>query len=799
MKFTLGWLKEYLDTSASVTEVGDKLTALGLEVEGIHDAASALAAFTVAKVLEAKPHPNADKLRVCTVETASGIVEVVCGAPNARTGMKAVYAPIGATIPVSGDVLKKAKIRGVESNGMLVSERELGLSDEHEGIIELPEGTPLGAPFATVRGLDDPLIEIAITPNRQDCLGVHGVARDLAAPGLGRLKPLTIRSVPGKFASPLKVALQFDANTAAACPYFVGRYVRGVKNGPSPEWLQRRLRAIGLRPISALVDMTNFMAFAFARPLHVFDADTVAGALHVRLSRPGETLAALNGKTYELDGEVTVIADTDGPLAMGGVIGGEASGCTAETKNVFIESALFDPLRTAATGRRYQIESDARYRFERGVDPEFVVAGIEEATRLVQELCGGEASELVIAGAVPAWRRSYDLRPTRVASLGGLDLPEVEIKHILTALGCTVEPAGIVLKVTPPSWRRDIDGEADLVEEVVRVHGLNAIRGVPLPPLPRAPGSALTVPQRRVRTAKRALAARGLMEAVTFSFLPSKLAGHFGGGQPELILVNPISADLDAMRPSLLPNLLTAVGRNLNRGLENPALFEVGPTYANDTPEGQSRVAAAVRQGTIGARHWSGPQRPLDAYDAKADALAVLEACGAAIATAQVVAGAPPWYHPGRSGTVRLGPKAVLAYFGELHPGVLRELDIRGPVVAFEVFLDAIPLPKAKGTNRPKLNAPDLLAVERDFAFVVDAAVDAADLVRAAEKADPLVAAVSVFDVFAGKGVAEGKKSIAIAVRLQPVTATLTDAEIEAVAARIVAAVVKATGAALRA
>ena len=795
MKFTLGWLREHLETGAGAAAIAEKLTAIGLEVEGVSDPAAALGAFTVARVAEARPHPNADRLQVCTVETGAGTFEVVCGAPNARTGMKAVFAPAGTFLPGLGEKFRKAKIRGVESEGMLVSEREIGLSDEHEGIIELGPDAVVGAPFAEAAGLDDPVIDIAITPNRQDCLGVAGIARDLAAAGAGLRKEPKIAAVPGTYDSPLGVELRFDAAAASACPYFVGRHVRGVQNGTSPEWLQKRLRAIGLRPISALVDITNYMTMAYARPLHVFDADAVAGGIHVRLSRPGETLAALDGKTYTLDGEVTVIADDDGALALGGVMGGEASACTAETTSVFLESALFDPVRTAATGRRTGIESDARYRFERGVDPEFAEPGIEEATRLVLELCGGEASRLVFAGAVPVWRRTYSLRPARVHSLGGLELPEDATRGILDALGFAVEVAGDRFTVTPPPWRPDIDGEADLVEEVVRIHGLDSVPAVPLPRMRVAAEGILTAGQKRVRAAKRTLAARGMLEAVTWSFTSQALAGRFGGGG--LVLANPISSELDAMRPSGLPNLIAAAGRNLDRGAAHIALFEVGPTYWGYGPDEQGSAAAGVRQGDAEPRHWSAAPRPVDGLDAKADALAVLAACGTAADAMTVEAGAPAWFHPGRSGSLRQG-RAVLAHFGEVHPGVLADLGVKGPVAAFEVFLHALPAAKRKGTARAKLDAPDLPAVERDFAFVVAEDVAATDVLRAAEKADPLAESVRLFDVFTGAGVPAGHKSLAIAVRLQPRERTLTDAEIEAISARIVQAVAKTTGAALR-
>ena len=799
MKFTTGWLAEHLETEASLDEIVGALTDLGLEVEGVSDPAATLAAFTTARVLEARPHPDADRLRVCTVETKDGIFEVVCGAPNARTGMIGVFAPAGAYIPGTATKLRKSKIRGIESNGMLVSEREMGLSDEHEGIIELDQSVPIGEPFAKVLGLDDPVIDVAITPNRQDCLGVQGIARDLAAAGVGAFKETVIAPTAGVFESPIGVSLKFSDETRDACPYFVGRAIRGVKNGPSPAWLQQRLLAVGLRPISALVDMTNYMTLSFARPLHVFDGDKVHGGLHVRLSRAGEQLLALDGKAYELDDAVTVIADEGGALAMGGVIGGEASACTPETTTVFIESALFDPVRTAATGRRYQVESDARYRFERGVDPEFTEPGIEEATRLVLELCGGEPSALVIAGDVPEWRRTVTLRDDRTAKLGGIEVAAEEQVRILGALGFGVKTEGSDLEVAVPSWRSDIHGEPDLVEEITRVLGFDAIAPVPFRGASAVAQPVLRSRQRRARAAKRALAARGLLEAVTWSFTSARLAALFGGGAETLRLANPISSELDAMRPSALPNLMAAGRRNLDRGAEDFGLFEVGPYYTGTNPEDQATEAAGVRFGMAEPRQWSAGARDVDAYDAKADALAALEASGAPMAKARVEAGGSAWFHPGRSGTVRLGPAVAMATFGEFHPSVLAAMDLSGPAAGFQVFLDAVPGPKAKRkTAKSGYDAPDLPAVVRDFAFLVEAGVVAADITGAAGRADPKIAGVTLFDVFTGTGVAEGRKSIAIAVRLQPTETTFTDVEIDAIAERIVAAVAKATGAELR-
>jgi phenylalanyl-tRNA synthetase beta chain len=801
MKFTLSWLKDHLETDAGIETIAERLTALGLEVEGIQDRAKALAPFTIARVVSAERHPNADKLQVCRVDTGSETIQVVCGAPNARAGLLGVFARVGTFIPGSDLTLKKGVIRGVESHGMLCSERELGLSDEHNGIIELPETAPVGASFAQWRGLADPVIEIALTPDRADCAGVRGIARDLAAAGLGRLKPLSgghLESAPlhGAFPSPIPVRIEHTG----ACPLFIGRHIKGVRNGPSPRWLQDKLTAIGLRPISALVDLTNYLTMDIARPLHVFDADTLAGGIIARLARTGETLKALNGKEYTLDDTMTVIADHDGVLGLAGVVGGEPSGCTEDTVNVFVECALFDPVRTAATGRKLAIDSDARYRFERGVDPAAAYEGMERISRLILEICGGTPSELVVAGKVPDWHRTLTLRSSRVAHLGGVDLPLDRQVAILEALGFgVVSRHDGEVEVSVPSWRADIGGEADLVEEVLRVQGFDAIPVVPLPRIAAVTHPALDGRQRRNGFVRRTLAARGLMEAVTWSFLASSAAARFGGTDPDLRLLNPISADLDAMRPSVLPNLIQAAGRNADRGWPDAGLFEIGPAFRNATPGSQDLVAAGVRAGAMVPRHWAVATRPVEAFDAKADALAVLEAAGAPAANLQITTDAPDWYHPGRSGVLRLGP-AMLGRFGELHPAVLEALGAKGPMVGFEVFLDAVPQPKKKpGTARPLLKLPPFQPIRRDFAFVVDAGVEADRLVRAARGADKaLVREVAVFDRYQGPNLGEGRKSLALAVTLQPTERTLTDAEIEAVAARIVAAVTKSTGGVLR-
>jgi phenylalanyl-tRNA synthetase beta chain len=801
MKFTLSWLKDHLETDASLNEITDALTALGVELEEIHDPAKDLEAFTVGYVVEAKQHPNADRLRVCIVDTGSEKIQVVCGAPNARTGMKGVFAPAGTHIPGTGVDLKKGVIRGEESNGMLCSEREMGLSDEHEGIIDLPENAPVGESFAKLMGLDDPVIEIAITPNRGDCLGVHGVARDLAAAGIGTLKPLTAtEAVEGTFESPVQWKRDFPEGQEQACPMVVGRYFRGLKNGPSPDWMQHRLLAIGLRPISALVDITNYVTYDMGRPLHVFDAGKLeGGTLTMRLAKAGEKIMALDGKEYELDENMTCIADGKGVHGIAGVMGGEVTGCTGDTTEMFLEVALFDPIRTAATGRKLGIESDARYRFERTVDPASALWGAEVAARLVLEICGGEASELSVAGEMPDTDKLVTLRPDRVATLGGVDMKADDQRNILEALGFATNIKGGKITAATPSWRPDIDGEACLVEEILRVNGFDNIPVVPLDRDSALPEQILTVGQRREGFARRTLAGRGMMEAVTWSFMHEDQAGLFGGVSDALRLDNPISADLSVMRPSMLPNLLAAAGRNADRGYGDVGLFEVGPTWRDDTPAGEDILAAGLRTGRSGPRHWTQAPRPVDAFDAKADALAVLAACGAPVDNLQVSRDAPNWYHPGRSGALRLGPN-VLAWFGELHPRVLTAMDVKGPAAGFEIFIHKAPKPRTKGgKGRPLLKPSLFQPLGRDFAFVVDMAVTAESLIRAAKGADKvLIVDVRLFDIYEGKGVGEGKKSVAIAVTLQPTERTLTDEDIEKVSASIIAAVAKQTGGTLR-
>jgi len=800
MKITLDWLKVHLETDASLNEITDKLTMLGLEIEGVSERSKGLEDFVVGHVVEANKHPDADKLQVCLVDNGSEKVEVVCGAPNARKGLKGVFAASGSYVPGIDVTLKKAKIRGVESNGMLLSEREMGLSDEHEGIVELPEDAIVGSSAVEVMGLSDPVIEIAITPNRGDCLGVRGIARDLAAFGMGTLKPLDAAPVKGTFDSPIKVHMDLDAEHADACPQFVGRYIRGVKNVESPKWLKDRLLAIGLRPISALVDITNLMTIDHCRPLHVFDADKVHGDIHVRMAKDGEKILGLDGKEYELDEDMTVIADDKFADAMAGVMGGEVSGCTEETVNVFVEAALFDPIRTATTGRKLNLQSDARFRFERGIDSQFLEPGMEIATRLIMDICGGEASKIVSAGAPPDRSLSISFRPSRIKGLAGVDVEQEEMKRILGVLGFDVSGSGEAWDVGVPTWRNDIVGEACLVEEIVRVFGYDKIPTTPMQRDEVVPHAAWNSDQRRRGDVRRALAARGLVEAVTVSFMALDQARLFGGGVDDLKLVNPISADLDIMRPSILPNLIAAAGRNADRGLADCPLFEVGPQFSGDEADGQQMVATGIRSGRSGRRNWAESPRDVDVFDAKADALGALAAVGAPTDKLQTFSEAPGWYHPGRSGTLNLGPKTVLAAFGEIHPGVLTKMGIKGPVAGFEVYLDNLPRQKKnKGTTRSLVQLSQFHAVNRDFAFVVDDAVSADALMRAARSADKvLISDVAVFDLFQGGNLGEGRKSLALNVTIQPTEKTLTDAEIDAVCGKIIAAVEKATGGTLR-
>jgi phenylalanyl-tRNA synthetase beta chain len=788
MKFTLSWLKDHLDTKASVEEISEKLTTLGLEVEGVEDQGAALRPFIVGEVKQAEQHPNADRLRVCTVDTGNGTLQIVCGAPNARADIKVAVSRPGDMIPSTGQVLKAGSIRGVESQGMLCSAKELGLSDESDGILELPEDTHAGQSLVEALNLGDPVIEIAVTPNRADCASVYGVARDLAAAGMGTLKPIEVERMHGQFTSPVNVTIADDARTA--CPLFAGRTIRGLANKPSPPWLQDRLRAIGLRPISALVDVTNYMTHDLGRPLHVFDTGRMQGNLHIRFARSGESLPALNGKTYEMKPNYLVLADDAGVASLGGIMGGEATGCTTDTTDVFLEVALFDPAIVAVAGRELQINSDARYRFERGVDPEFVMDAVEIATKMIVDLCGGEASQVVSVGTVPGTRRELTLREERVRTLGGMDVPADRQLKLLESIGCRFEGTTII----PPSWRGDLTREEDLVEEIMRLEGYDRIPALFLPPLGGKREPAINPAQRRIRQARRLLAARGLHEAITFAFMSSETATRFGGIEDSLKLVNPISVDLDGMRASILPNLVEAAARNAARGLRDVALFEVGAIYARD---GQSNVAGLLRCGDAVSRGWRQAGRAAGVFDIKEDVQALLAEIGAPDSLA-VEAGGPEWYHPGRSGAFKLGHK-VIARFGELHPSVAEAMNCPSPCAIAEIFFDALPEPRRKGTERPALNLSPFQAVSRDFAFVVAGDVPAEAIVKAAKAADKtLIETVDIFDVYTGDGVEQGHKSVAVGVSLQPVDHSLTDAEIEAVSQAIVKSVTEATGAKLR-
>lgn len=796
MKFTLSWLKQHLDTQASPEQIAEKLTALGLELESMEDRAKLYEPFRVAYVEKAEQHPDADRLKVLIVDTGKEKLQVVCGAPNARTGMKGIFAPDGSFIPGTGVTLKKGVIRGQESNGMMVSEREMGLSDEHNGIIEVDAQLSIGTPFADIYGLNDIVFDIAVTPDRADCAGILGIARDLATAGLGTLRPRNSAPVKGTFPNPISVKIE----DPQGCPLFLGRYIRGVRNGPSPQHLSDKLKAVGLRPISTLVDITNYFSIDSCRPLHVFDADKLKGNITVRSAKDGETLEALNDKSYTLSSGMIAVCDDSGVIGLGGIMGGISTSVEDGTVNVYLECAYFDPYRTAKTGRSLEIISDARYRFERGVDPVFTIEGMELATRMILDLCGGEASDVFVAGSVPAWQRSYDFDPAYTAKLSGVEVKENEQISILKALGFDIQGAKAPYRVTPPSWRADVVGRADLVEEIVRVKGYDHIPALPVRSAGAVPGAAETENSARSRKARAALAARGMMECVTWSFMKKEIANLFGANDnPALSLTNPISSELSQMRPSILPNLIEAAQKNSDRGYRHSALFEVGPAFSSVKQDGQKTVAAGVRHVAKGSRHWSGAEahRTVDALDAKADALAALEAAGAPVANIQISRDAPDYYHPGRSGSLRLGNN-VLAYFGEIHPAVLEGMDVKGPVAGFEAFLNNAPQTKKKTSARPLLTLSPFQPVERDFAFLVDEKTESDALMRAARSADKMIDTIEVFDIYQGKGVEPGKKSVAINVIIQPKDKTLTDTDIESISKKIVETVAAKCGASLR-
>ena len=800
MKFTINWLKTHLETDANDEEICDTLTNIGLELEEFEDKSAQYAPFKVAYVESAEQHPDADKLKVCIVKTENSTEQVVCGAPNARTGMKGIFAPSGTYIPGIDLTLKKTKIRGVESNGMLVSEREMCLSDEHEGIIDVDDEYEIGTPMADIFKLDEKLIEIGLTPNRADCAGVRGIARDLAAAGLGTLFEQDKSAVKGTFKSTIDVKIE-DTD---GCDLFYGRMIKNIKNGPSPDWLQNMLKSIGLRPISALVDITNLMTMDNARPLHVYDADKVKGDIVVRETKAGEKFDALNDKSYEAIDGICGITDDSGLIGFGGIVGGVSTGCDEDTVNVFVESAYFNPMRIARAGRDINIQSDARYRFERGVDPEFTSVGIEMATRLILELCGDdetEVSEVVKAGDEPEWKRTIEFDPEFTKKLCGVAVDAKEQINILERLGFEVKGKGNALKVTPPSWRGDVEGPADLTEEVTRIYGFDKIEPVSVRSDKSVTASAETLNLSRARTARAAMTNAGLNECVTWSFMPKHLATHFGSNDnAALTLSNPISSELDQMRPSILPNLIEAAGRNADRGYINVALCEVGPVFQSQKPDGQDYMAAGLRAGEKTTRHWTNDQneRGVDAYDAKADALAVLEACGAPAGNAQISRDAPGYYHPGRSGVLRLG-KNIIAQFGEIHPAILEEMDIKTPMAGFEVFIENIPQPRQKGTAKKLLKLSAFQPVSRDFAFVVKDEVSGDDVVRAAKSADKkLITDAEIFDVYTGKGIEDGHKSLALNITIQPIDATLTEDQLEEIMNNVIDTVANKCGGVLR-
>jgi phenylalanyl-tRNA synthetase beta chain len=796
MKFTLSWLKMHLDTAATVGQVADTLNAIGLEVEGIENPAEKLSAFRIARVLTAAPHPQADKLQVLSVDAGDGPLQVVCGAPNARAGLVGVFGAPGAVVPANGMVLKIAAIRGVESNGMMCSVRELELGDEHDGIIELPEDAPVGASFAGYAGIDDPVFDIAITPNRQDCMGVRGIARDLAAAGLGTLKPLAVPDIKGS--GPSKIEIRTD--DLEGCPAFYGRTISGVTNGTAPDWMARRLKAVGQRSISTLVDITNYVMLDLGRPSHAYDMAKLTGPVVARRATMGETVTVLNGKTFTLSPDMTVIADANEVHDIAGIMGGEHSGIADDTTDVLLEIAYFTPERIAKTGQALALTSDARTRFERGVDPAFLDDAVAILTGLIVEHCGGRPSEIVRAGTPPLDGRTLSYDPTMCARLGGIDVPTTVQQAILVRLGFGVTSDGYgpedggLLNVTIPRWRRDVDGPADLVEEVVRIVGLDNIFSTPLPRTDGVARPTATPVQKVERRVRRAAAARGLNEAITWSFISETEAAAFGGG--DWTLANPISEELKVMRPSLLPGLLSAAQRNLNRSAESVRLFEIGRRYLTDK---EHLTAAVVLAGERTPRGWAtGKAQSFDAFDAKAEALALLEAAGAPIENLQVMTEVGAHYHPGQSGTLRLGPKTVLASFGMLHPTTAKAFDLSGAVAACEVYLDTVPAKRTSGFMRTAYMPPALQVVRRDFAFLVPVDVTSEVLVRAVKGADKAaITDARLFDVFTGPGVPEGRKSLAVEVTLQPAEKSFAEEELAAIAAKVVA-VAEKLGATLR-
>ena len=799
MKFTLDWLKDHLDTDLELTRICEGLVMCGLEVEGIENPADALRAFQVAEIISAEPHPEADRLQICRVQTGEEELQIVCGAPNARAGLKTVLAPIGTYVPGLDITIKKGNIRGEASNGMLCAAAELGLSEESDGIMELPADAPVGTSYVDYAGLDDPVIEIAITPNRGDCLGVYGIARDLAAAGFGTLKPLDTTPLKGSYDSPV----QWDIKPAARdyAPLVSGRHFKGLTNGPAPDWMARRLIAVGQRPISALVDITNYVMLDLGRPLHAYNGDAIKGdALWIDLAKGGETITALNEKTYEAPADMLIIGDAEGPDDIAGIMGGERTGVQDDSSSIFLEIAIFDPIKVAMAGRQLGLHSDARYRFERGLDASSPVDFAGHIARLILDICGGEASQLVLAGAGVNWMRQISFNPAKTIALTGVDVAPSAQAEILEKLGFLVDQTDASnWQVQPPSWRNDIDGAADLVEEIIRIAGYDKLPMVSLPKTATVARPAYAAHQLRAVMLRRHLAAEGLMEAVTFSFMKSSDAAVFGGGAAHLHLANPISADLDCMRPSILPNLLQATGRNLKRGEQNIRLFEVGPVFAGTNPEDQHISCAALYQGQALLPDWQQSARSLDVFDAKSGLMDCLALLGLNPANLQITADAPEWFHPGQSGVVRLGKKPI-AIFGRLHPSVEKWFDVKGPIFAFEFNLDDVPASRKKGAAKPLLTLNPLQAVSRDFAFILNQDVSAEALLRAVRGADKThISDVSLFDLYAGDRLQDGQKSLAVKVTLQPQKSTFSEDDLNQISEAVIAAVAKHCGGVLRA
>lgn len=786
MKFTLSWLKEHLETNLSLEQMCDALVDLGIEVESIENKAKGLEPFVIVQILDVAKHPNADKLRLCKVTDGKTTYDVVCGAPNVYQNMKTVFADIGTYVPGLNMTLKKAEIRGVPSNGMLCSSQELGLEGDEKGIIDLGKNAPTGQRLVDYLGLTDPIIDVSVTPNRPDWLSVRGIARDLAAKQLGTIKKLPLKTLPSSTShAPFKVNLDFKEDQPA-CSLFEGRFIKGVKNGESPDWLKRKLTSIGLRPISALVDITNYLTHDLCRPLHIFDADKIKGDLSLRFSRQGETLEALDNKTYTLDNNMVVIADKTGVISLGGIIGGISTSCETTTQNVFLEAALFDPIVTAQTGRKLGILSDARYRFERGIDPKSVRLGIDYGTQLILDLCGGESSEIVTAGSEPTILEPIAFRPNRFTQLTGIELPKDKIIQIFKNLECGVQEQKEKILITPPSWRLDLQTEIDLIEDLLRLHGYDHLEIQSLPKEQGIPKAILTQSQKRRQDARRYLATRGITEIVSYSFMSQKKASLFTELNKHLVLSNPISADLDYMRPSIFPNLLDALSRNESRDAKDLSLFEIGPIYLDDSEHGQMTLASGIRMGKTNPKHWLANQRAWDVFDIKADILGLFAQLGLKEDQVQFKQQAPSYLHPGRSGSYYFAGKTLLASFGQIHPRIQKEFGLNQPCLGFEIFLDRLPSFEKKKNKIPFELSPYQI-VSRDFAFILDKDIAAQDVIKFAKTIDKsLIQDVSLFDLYEGDKLPQGKKSLAINLKLQAKDRTLQEGDIETLSEKLI-------------